>query len=722
MKNYFDRVAQIFEKHPLFFVVLFFLGMTFLFTYPLGIDFNSRIPAGGGDTYQGLSNIDLRLKALNGVDFFTGAKLFLSGLGTYSSYVLLCLFMNKYAAYNAIFFLSYVLSGVGAYLLAFHFTKRRGASLVAGALFAYAPFHYYQTVAVHLGSMQQQWIPFAALFLIRFLEKIKFKDYALFLFFLFMLAISEHQLLAFSLLFFLTLVLVKIWQNKELIKDKKLWAYLGISLAFFVFVVFFVFGDLLKVATSGDNFLDPGSGAAKKYAMNAWEPFLPPSFHAIWPGINEWLRKTAKISADWRDSYFVGFSSLILLGVFARLRLRKRKKLILENAEKKNFFLWLITFLVMYVFSWGPGFKIFNLDLPLPYYLVYKFLPFYENIRVTGRMFMFAMLAFAILVAFAIKHLQPKMKEGLLKKNFVWGFVMIIMLEFWVGPIKTMSLAYSPFYDSIALEQGAFKLLEIPGSTDYEFASYKLFTNNVHGKQSLDGMALARKNAGQFDFQQETPVLKQLLYTLPKGNDPEQKEREDILRADNFKNATGILNYYGVEYITVNKKYTEDAVQKNIDEFVNKYVSLENSYEDAYLIAYKVSLGQSRGYYARLDTGNSQFSLATNPRGEKYFSRKLGSGASLEVVNMDGIQSKMTLGITAKSADGYVMHILLPDGSEQISKLATDFSNAKASFVAKSGKNLIKFSLFNSVGDEIFLNDKGKGGIEVKEIAIETAN
>lgn len=714
----YKKISAFWNKHPLIMTSLFFLGLSFLFTWPLGLHFGSQIPEGGGDTFQAISNIDSHTKALSGVGFFAGAKIFLSKLGTYSPFVLLNLLVNKYAAYNTMFFLSYILSGLGAYLLAYHFTKRTGASLVAGVLFAFAPFHYYQTVAVHLGSMQQQWIPFAALFLIKFLDEVRFKDFVLFSFFLFMLAISEHQLLAFSLLFFLTLISIKIWQNRELIRNKKLWIYLASALFIFGIIVFFVFGDLIKVATSPDNFLDPGSGAAKKYAMNAWEPLIPPSFHAFWPGINEWLRKSVGIAADWRDSYFVSFSVLILLGIFAWSMLRKKNKLVLEKSDRKSFKLWLMTFLVLYVFSWGPGFKIFNLDLPLPYYLVYKFLPFYENIRVTGRIFMFALLALSILVAFAVKYLQPKIKTNFFRRWLAPLLVVLIMLEFWVAPIKTMSLAYSPFYDTIAQQQGAFKILEIPGSTDYEFASYKLFTNNIHGKQSVDGMALARKTDGQFDFQQSTPVIKQLLYTLPKGNDPEQKEVEDILRANNFQNATDILNYYGIRYITVSKKYSDANERKNIDEFIKKYILIDNFYEDKFLVAYSIENRQSNGYYVRLNTDNGQFSLSNSPKGEEYFSRKLGSGAEVEVVNMGKEPKSLTIGVAAKSPEKYVLKVLLPDGTTQEMPLLNDFGEKSWSFATAPGSNKLRFLLLDQSGKEVFLNEKGKGGAEIKEISI----
>jgi hypothetical protein len=264
-----------------------------------------------------------------------------------------------------------------------------------------------------------------------------------------------------------------------------------------------------------------------------------------------------------------------------------------------------------------------------------------------------------------------------------------------------------------------FKLLEIPGSTDYEFASYKLFTNNVHGKLSLDGMALARKTDGQFDFQQTTPVLKQLLYTLPKGNDPMQKESEDILRTDNFANATDILNYYGVKYITVSKKYTDDKIQKNIDAFVKQYISLTDTYSDKYLTAYEVQSKQPEGFYAKLDTNNGQFSLATSPKGVEYFTRKLGSGAEMEVVNMGKVPININMGITAKSAEGYVLGVSLPDGNTKGIMLSGDFAESTFQFIAGPGINKIKFLLTeNATGKEVELTEKGKGGAEVKDISM----
>lgn len=717
LKKYFNKTKNLTERYPIVFVTAFFILLTFLFTYPLVLNFDSQLPKGGGDTYQGLSNIDLRVRALEGMDLVGQIKTFFAGLGTYSPYVFLSLFLSKYAAYNTMFFLSYILSGLGAYLLADHFTKRRGASLVAGTIFAFAPFHYYQTVAVHLGSMQQQWIPFAALFLLKFLEEFKFKDYALFLFFLLMLAISEHQLLAFSLLFLLTLAVVKIWQDRMLLKNKKLWAYLGISILFFVALIFLVFGDLFTVATSGDNFLDPGSGAAKKYAMKPWEPLLPPSFQAFWPGVNEWLRKTVKIEADWRDSYFISFTVLAILGTFTWQVLRRRKSLFLEKKDEMSLKLWGVTFLVMYIFAWGPGLKILNVDVPLPYALVYKFMPFYENIRVTGRIFMFAMLALAILTSYAIKYLQPRLQNVNLKKKFIFILLVLIMMEFWVGPLKTMSLAYSPFYDKIAQEKEAYRILEIPGSTDYEFASYKLFTNNVHGKLSVDGMALARSIDGQYNWQRTTPVIKPLLYTLPKGNDP-GKEGFEVIPQQYFELGTDILNYNNIRYVTLNKKYLEESSLKLAESFIEKYFLLADKYEDEYLVAYEIAKKIPSGFYAKINSDSDQWSIDIK-NGDKMV-KKAGDGATMTIMNL-GQRKNVQIRIVASGAN--VAKFFL-SGKEFI--LGADMREYVMRTEIVPGENVFTFEVENEGGEKVQIDNRKKKRegmlvqeIEIKEIANE---
>jgi hypothetical protein len=61
--------------------------------------------------------------------------------------------------YNAAFLASYVLSGLGAYLLAFVLTRRHDASFVAAVAFAFAPYRLSHTQ--HLQVLSSYWMPVA---------------------------------------------------------------------------------------------------------------------------------------------------------------------------------------------------------------------------------------------------------------------------------------------------------------------------------------------------------------------------------------------------------------------------------------------------------------------------------------------------------------------------------------------------------------------------------
>ncbi len=75
---------------------------------------------------------------------------------------------NLTIAYNAAMFLSFVLSGLGMYLLVRDLTKSRLAAVVAGTIFLAAPSRFFHLVHVQLLTLQ--WFPFVFWSLYRFLR------------------------------------------------------------------------------------------------------------------------------------------------------------------------------------------------------------------------------------------------------------------------------------------------------------------------------------------------------------------------------------------------------------------------------------------------------------------------------------------------------------------------------------------------------------------------
>ena len=72
------------------------------------------------------------------------------------------------AAYNLSLLLSFPLAGLGMYLLVLGWTRRRGAALLAGLAYAFAPYRL--AAVAHLQLLTVQWLPFSLLALDRLLK------------------------------------------------------------------------------------------------------------------------------------------------------------------------------------------------------------------------------------------------------------------------------------------------------------------------------------------------------------------------------------------------------------------------------------------------------------------------------------------------------------------------------------------------------------------------
>ena len=115
------------------------------------------------------------------------------------------------AAYNTVFVLSFVLSALSAFALAYHWTRAWWPSIVGGALFGFAQFRF-----GHLGHLQllnMFWAPIALIFLDRFLRGGRWRDG------LACTAFYSLQVLASAYLAYLTTVAVAVCVASSLVVD-----------------------------------------------------------------------------------------------------------------------------------------------------------------------------------------------------------------------------------------------------------------------------------------------------------------------------------------------------------------------------------------------------------------------------------------------------------------------------------------------------------------------
>jgi hypothetical protein len=568
------------KRHHIVSVFFIYVILTLIFTYPLTAKINSEIPKGGRDAHFTIAKIDKRVNVVKNEGFLQGFSTLTKNyeLNTYFLYVFLNLFFNKFTSYNSMFLLSFILSGIGAYLLALYFTKSKPASFLAGLIYAFSPFHYYLAFTAQTGTMHLEWLPFFVLFLFKFFEKFELKYYLLFGLFLFIIALTEHHLLAFTAVFLIIFTIYKIIEDRKLLKNKNFWMYCLFSIVLLLLVAAALFKPLLKIATSESNYLKPDIENIKGNSMHQFAPLAPPIPHSIWSSLSEKIQKKLINNIKHTKSFFIGYSVAIIIVMIPILLLFKNNR---NKIKFNGLIFWTVTTITLYILAMGPKLKLYNLDINLPYYLLYKYIPFYENIRSVERFYVYVILGFSILFAYGFWLMTWKHRR--MKIIFTVILAVVILSEFWVAPIKTTTIKYSSFYENIRKDNEDYAILEIPGSTSYKFASFAKITDNIHGKRVINGRWMARIIKGQFDFQENTPIIRELLYDLPEGRNPEVKYPPEY-----FEGATEVLNKYNIRYVTVSKKFLKGNFFKNTVNFIEKYIEYDDKYEDEYLVAYKI--------------------------------------------------------------------------------------------------------------------------------------
>ena len=116
--------------------------------------------------------------------------------------------------------------------------------------------------------------------------------------------------------------------------------------------------------------------------------------------------------------------------------------------------------------------------------------------------------------------------------------------EFLAVPLKTNSLLHSSFYEKLGQDKEKYSVLEVPGNTDYDFASRDLVWKSIHRKNTINGYDFARVIEDHYTFQRGTPIIRTFLYDIPEG-DEKQNDR-DMMKDSYYKISNEIFNYYNI--------------------------------------------------------------------------------------------------------------------------------------------------------------------------------
>ncbi len=566
-----------------------FIVLFVLLTTPLVSKMTSEFPLLNPDVYQFLG----RYKTI-----LTGEQNFLQfawnqDLPTTSLAILEIWTGNEALSYNIWFFLSFLLAFVGGYLLQHYITKNHISAFLTAFLFAMVPFHFLHNG--HRGTMFYGILAFFVLFLMRYLEKMEWKKMIPLIMVFAVTAKTEHHLTYFAFViagFFLLYYIA----NKKILFSKRTWTqFIVIALSAASIVALFHVGSL-KVANSEENYLDPGISQVIKYSSDLISPVLAPEYSLILGKTLTTALKASESLPELFDDYrgylgIVMIASIVLFFVFS--------KHITENKQR----VWIYMGIVFLVLSFGPVAKFIDQELrfiPLPYLLVYQYIPYADIVRTVSRFAIVGILGFSMVAGLLLSLAKQKLKPKFYYPIFV-SVLLVACLEFGYFQIPMSKMEVPEFYSKVlANDDEDFTIAQIPGNYKYSSASRFLYYNTFHDHKTISNRDFAREGKTNWTWLENMPILGDILYDIPQGR------LEDMVNHDIPNIAPAIFAEQNLRYIIVHEDYFGNLPKdlSRLKRYLEK-TGCEIYYEEPNITVYKTPefANNENANYIRLGGG-----------------------------------------------------------------------------------------------------------------------
>lgn len=442
---------------------------------------------------------------------------------------------NPIVSYNILILISFVFSGFGTYLLALHLTRNRFASIVAGIIFAFFPYRFFQLG--HLHVLSTQWIPFSFLFLFRFFEQRDSRNMVLFLLFAILQILSSgSHAIYFSISAGITGLFLFIESKGYMDKKLVVKIIFALVISTVILLPFYIpyFENQSKMGFIREKYeieyfsarienylastshlyypLTSGLGKVESYLFPGIIPLLLSLIGILVPYKIKDHHPTGRLLITFIDigiviSVFLILTTFIFAGIdinifglklksrnllspwiaFAILTIirkplnKNRQPFILSSffpADKLQALLLILTLLAVSL-SLGLG----SLPSDKFYNLFYNYIPGFKFIRVPARIGMFVSFFLSLLSAYGIQRL------GSFKpfKKVIFVIIPFILIEYASFPVTLHPLGETPeVHKWLEKEKGDFPVIELPIDNPMLNVQY-VYYSTWHRKKLVNG-------------------------------------------------------------------------------------------------------------------------------------------------------------------------------------------------------------------------------------------
>ncbi len=602
MKEKYTNSVKIVEKlnanRHLLIISLIYLLLAIFFTFPLIFKFTTNIPGVDEDSpthvwylwWFKFSVLDLRQNPFyTDYIFYPQVINRTFDIHTFTNAIFSLPFQFLFgliAASNIIFYIGFVLSGLGTFFLSFYLTKSKLASFFAGLVFAFFPYIFAQSGDYHTNLITAWFTPFYLLFLLKTLKEGSYKNAFFTGLFFGLQGLNDLTYTSFTM--FLTLLVIFyyfIFWGKELLSTSTLKRLVTAGITFLV--IFSPFA-LAAFKTIKEGF-HPGVSLSVQNVYGAdISYFLFP-----WAGnplLNKFSKAPSAISST-EGTLYIGYTVLFLVLIYVFFLLKKN---IEEKKQLGLFYFLAFSFFILslgprlHFFESGSTFNQFELN-PTKFFLLpfifYHKLPFIGGIQEPIRMHPFTMLPLAILTAFSLKEIlsRTKKKVGLI----IFAITVSLLLIEYTPSLPTTNLTVPKIYQDIARESGDFVILDLPvgwNTGNFIFGYGPIgslqFYQSVHQKKIFRG-TVARLPAENVFYYRKIPLLH---YLAEPGN---QLVLEEDLNRDIVQKTFKDLK---VKYILIHKKYYEEGRRSlglSVD-LIENVLKAKKFYDEENIIGYQL--------------------------------------------------------------------------------------------------------------------------------------
>lgn len=488
------------------------------------------------------------------------------------------IFFGPVISLNAYVLLSFILSGVGAYMLIKLFVCQKYIAFFGGIVFSFNT--YVISHAYGHFNLTTTWpIPFIMYFLEK-LNNTKKTKYAMYSSILYIFLIySDLQYAVFT---FMLVIFWIAWKVANDIYHKKDCLLLVKPLVLFAALILVGSIPYLTTVKSGfeKNFSKPDQIAVEFYSpQNILSYVIPPEGTVINQRIAKYNKELAKISTsspEWAT--YLGISIIILIPfIFFRL----------ISKREDHYLFWICIFLLFFVLSLGPKINISQtLTIVSPLQSIYT-LPIIDMTRVPIRMLIIAILAVSILSSIVLSNI----KNNKTKHVVVLIFSAIYCFEIFSLPVSIQKLETPKAYpflesqkDNKEDNQKDESIIEFPlFLTDRmdilgEKHNNILYYQTIHEYKMINGY-LSYTSPG---FLKKYIDISGMLFLIePSGY--KTPENEDLDELKNYLFDKGQL-----KYAILHKKYLTEYDRNCLYSFIENDLSGKIKYDDSEIVIYEV--------------------------------------------------------------------------------------------------------------------------------------